>query len=103
MPLKQGVRNDYERPAAVRDMKSEQRSDRRILVVDDDAVYSLLASETLQRAGYVVRVAASGSEALQLLSADKPDLVLLDVELSGESGFDLCRQLRGMKGGACGR
>src|SRR5580658_1805718 len=99
MPLKQGVRTDYERPAAVRDMKSEQRSDRRILVVDDDAVYSLLASETLQRAGYVVRVAASGSEALQILSAEKPDLVLLDVELSGENGFDLCTRIRSTNGG----
>jgi diguanylate cyclase (GGDEF)-like protein len=99
MPLKQGVRNDYERPAAVRDMKSEQRSDRRILVVDDDAVYSLLASETLQRAGYAVRVAASGSEALQILSAEKPDLVLLDVQLSGENGFDLCTRIRATNGG----
>ncbi len=52
-----------------------------LVVVDDDTVFSLLASETLQQAGYTAHVAATGREALALLGAEMPDLVLLDVEL----------------------
>ncbi|HEV2700413.1 MAG TPA: EAL domain-containing protein [Steroidobacteraceae bacterium] len=73
---------------------------RGILVVDDDSVFSLLASETLEQAGYSVRVAASGREALAMLASQKPDLVLLDVELPDANGFDLCGSIRSTPGAA---
>ncbi len=73
---------------------------RGILVVDDDSVFSLLASETLQQAGYTARVAGSGREALAMLAAQKPDLVLLDVELPDANGFDLCGSIRATPGAA---
>jgi diguanylate cyclase (GGDEF)-like protein len=73
---------------------------RGILVVDDDTVFSLLASETLQQAGYTALVAGTGREALALLVAHKPDLVLLDVELPDTNGFDLCGRIRATPGGA---
>jgi diguanylate cyclase (GGDEF)-like protein len=73
---------------------------RSILVVDDDAVFSLLASETLQQAGYTALVAGSGAEALAILAAQKPDLVLLDVELPDANGFDLCGTIRATPGRA---
>jgi diguanylate cyclase (GGDEF)-like protein len=73
---------------------------RGILVVDDDAVFSLLASETLQQAGYTALVAGSGREALAILAAQKPDLVLLDVELPDANGFDLCGTIRSTPGRA---
>jgi diguanylate cyclase (GGDEF)-like protein len=73
---------------------------RGILVVDDDTVFSLLASETLQQAGYTALVAGTGREALAILAAQKPDLVLLDVELPDANGFDLCGSIRSTPGGA---
>jgi diguanylate cyclase (GGDEF)-like protein/PAS domain S-box-containing protein len=73
---------------------------RGILVVDDDSVFSLLASETLQQAGYTALVAGTGQEALAILAAQKPDLVLLDVELPDANGFELCGSIRATPGGA---
>jgi len=76
-----------------------ERTDRRgILVVDDDEVFSLLASETLQQAGYTALVAATGREALEMLERSRPDLVLLDVELPDANGFDLCSSIRAATG-----
>jgi diguanylate cyclase (GGDEF)-like protein len=81
-------------------MTVENGARRVILVVDDDSVFSLLASETLQQAGYTVRVAGTGREALAMAAAQKPDLILLDVELPDANGFDLCRRIRTANGGA---
>jgi diguanylate cyclase (GGDEF)-like protein len=63
-------------------------------------VFSLLASETLQQAGYIALIANTGREARDMLAADKPDLVLLDVELPDANGFDLCTSIRAANGGA---
>jgi diguanylate cyclase (GGDEF)-like protein len=81
-------------------MKLEQGQHRSILVVDDDEVFSLLASETLQQAGYTALVAATGRAALEILAVQKPDLVLLDVELPDANGFDLCTSIRAASDGA---
>ena len=81
-------------------MTIEKGARRVILVVDDDSVFSLLASETLQQAGYLARVAGTGREALAMAAAHKPDLILLDVELPDANGFDLCRTIRTAPGGA---
>jgi diguanylate cyclase (GGDEF)-like protein len=81
-------------------MKVESGRQRVVLVVDDDSVFSLLASETLQQAGYIALIANTGREARDMLAADKPDLVLLDVELPDANGFDLCTSIRAANGGA---
>jgi len=70
-----------------------------VLIVDDDPVFALLASETLEQAGFRAPVAGSVSSALASFAQEAPDLVLLDVELPGASGFDLCAQLRETPGG----
>lgn len=73
---------------------------RRVLIVDDDPVFALLASETLQQAGFATRVASNAAEAFALLEKETPDLLLLDVELPGSSGFDICTAIRAMSSGA---
>ena len=74
--------------------------DRRcVLIIDDDPVFTLLAGETLVQAGFFAPVAHRQSEALLLFEQQKPDLVLLDVELPDASGFDLCARLRAAPGG----
>ncbi len=68
----------------------------RILVVDDTAVPRMLVAEILRQAGYSVREATSGAEALGFVDAELPDLVLLDVQMPGMSGYDVCRRLKAM-------
>ena len=65
-----------------------------VLVIDDDPAFTLLASETLAQAGFDVRIASNSRVALSAFEKDKPDLVLLDVELPGTNGFELCATLR---------
>ena len=59
-----------------------------ILIIDDDAAIGDLEQEVLEREGYAVQRAYSGTEALLLLKEQRPDLVLLDLMLPGLSGED---------------
>jgi diguanylate cyclase (GGDEF)-like protein len=77
----------------------EQAARRRVLIIDDDVAFSLLAGETLQQGGFDVEVASNSRDALAAFEAFKPDLVLLDVELPGSNGFDLCGTLRALSPG----
>ena len=64
-----------------------------ILIIDDDAAIGNLEQEVLERAGYAVLRAYSGTEALLLLKDSRPDLVLLDLMLPGLSGEEVLPQL----------
>jgi diguanylate cyclase (GGDEF)-like protein len=72
---------------------------RRVLIIDDDAAFSLLAGETLQQGGFDVEIASNSRDALTAFESFKPDVVLLDVELPGSNGFDLCSTLRALSPG----
>ncbi|MEK8024717.1 MAG: twitching motility protein PilH [Pseudomonadota bacterium] len=65
----------------------------KILVVDDSKTELHHLSELLGRHGYAVRTAESGDEALRSLAAERPDLVLMDVVMPGQNGFQLTRQI----------
>jgi diguanylate cyclase (GGDEF)-like protein len=65
-----------------------------VLIVDDDPVMRMLAQETLSAQGFAVREAADGEQALDLLATRPPELILLDVEMPGMSGFAVCRHVR---------
>ena len=64
-----------------------------ILIVDDTATNIQVLAETL-RTDYRVKVATSGQAALDLVAATKPDLILLDVMMSGMDGYEVCRRLK---------
>jgi DNA-binding response OmpR family regulator len=66
----------------------------KILVADDDLELLGLISFALRQAGYLVIAASSGTEALACFDREQPDLAILDVNLPGASGFDVCRQIR---------
>ena len=66
----------------------------RILVVDDTPQNVKLLTDLLTVKGYAVVTAVNGREALAKVSAEKPDLVLLDVMMPGLSGYDVCRRIR---------
>ncbi len=72
----------------------ENRSPGTLLVVDDDSVTRTTLARVLSKAGYEVREAEDGLEAVELCDQQHPDLVLLDVMMPGLDGFETCRRLR---------
>ncbi len=65
-----------------------------ILVVEDNETNQMLAQTVLQRDGYRVQVAGSSEEARQLLGSERPDLILMDLQLPGQDGLSLTRSLK---------
>ena len=66
----------------------------RILVVDDDPGFCALVVSIAEEAGYEARSAARGEDALRLAREELPDVAVLDIELPGISGYEVCRRLR---------
>lgn len=65
-----------------------------ILVVDDEARIVKLAKDYLENGQFRVRTAADGNTALAIARQEKPDLIVLDLNLPGMDGLDVCRTLR---------
>jgi two-component system response regulator ResD len=65
-----------------------------VLVVDDEAIVRDVVVRYLRRDGFETREAATGDEAREILEAESPELVVLDVMLPGADGLDLCRWIR---------
>jgi len=75
---------------------SSRRNGRRtILIVDDDVHIRELLKQELHEAGYQVREAGDGREALAQIRQERPDLVVLDVMMPEMSGFDVVAVLKG--------
>jgi DNA-binding response OmpR family regulator len=70
------------------------RRRRRVLVVEDDAAVRALVGEVCRNDGYEVIEAARGQQALQIVEASEPDILLLDWVLPDLSGIEVCRELR---------
>jgi twitching motility two-component system response regulator PilH len=66
----------------------------RILIVDDSPTELALARSVLQQAGYQVRTATDGEQAIELADKEAPDLVVLDVVMPRKNGFQVCRHLK---------
>ncbi len=67
---------------------------KKILVADDEPAFVSLVDQVLTSKGYEVLKASNGQEALRLLFAHKPDLVLLDVVMPKMDGWETCRRIR---------
>ena len=65
----------------------------KILVVDDSKTELHHLSEVLGKRGYAVRTAENGEEAMRRLAEEKPDLILMDVVMPGQNGFQLTRAI----------
>ncbi|TCJ20468.1 response regulator transcription factor [Rubrobacter taiwanensis] len=65
-----------------------------ILVVEDDQVILNTLAYNLTRQGFTVHQTTTGAEALKLARQLRPDLILLDIMLPGESGIKVCQQIR---------
>ena len=70
----------------------------KILVVDDDDALREMVGLVLNAAGYETVFAADGLSAVDVFKKEEPDLVLLDIMLPGQSGIEVCKQLRVLSG-----
>lgn len=64
-----------------------------ILIVDDSKTELLFLTEVLQKEGYRVRTAENADDAMKRLTEGKPDLILMDVVMPGQNGFQLTRTI----------
>ena len=65
-----------------------------VLIIEDNEANRMLASAVLERDGFRVEMACSSREALEMLAAHAPDLILMDVQLPGIDGLTLTRTLK---------
>ena len=67
---------------------------KRLLIVDDEPDILYLLSLRLKANGYDTLTAQGGGEALQLIRDERPDLVLLDVNIPAPNGYDVCKSVK---------
>lgn len=65
-----------------------------VLIADDEANISLAIQFLMKRAGYDVRVAEDGEEALEAVRRSPPDLIVLDVMMPKRDGYEVCQSIR---------
>jgi len=70
---------------------------KKILVVDDEDDIRYVLKKFLREKNYEVIEAKGGSQCLELLEKEKPDLVILDILMPGMNGWEVCRRIREIK------
>ena len=65
----------------------------KVLIVDDSKTELMFLTDLLQKNGYSVRTAENADEAFKRLAEAKPDLILMDVVMPGQNGFQLTRAI----------
>ena len=66
----------------------------KILLVDDDITLADVTSFALRRAGFLVVTALTSDQALELWEQEQPDLIILDIQLPGRDGLEVCQDIR---------
>ena len=66
-----------------------------IVLIDDEEAFVTTLQERLEMRGFPARVALDGQSGLDLIAADTPDVVVLDLRMPGMSGVEVLRRIRG--------
>lgn len=74
--------------------KKKENSVKKILIVEDNELNLKLFKDLLEAQGYTVVETRDGLEALQLARDSMPDLILMDIQLHGVSGFDIIQKIK---------
>lgn len=69
-------------------------SNKKVLIIDDDASVHLIVTKILSESGYLVVSAKNGEQGFQLALKERPDLIILDVIMPGIKGRDLCVKIK---------
>ena len=77
-------------------MKKEERM-KKLMIIDDDTSFLEEVSEALKEDGYDVITVSESTQALKIAIEKKPDIILLDLNMEGMSGFQLADELRNNK------
>ncbi len=72
----------------------EPNTPRRILIIDDNHSLVRIMENVLTREGFQALTAFDGVEGMEKAVNEKPDLIILDIEMPGPSGYQVCRQLQ---------
>src|SRR5215470_8115468 len=75
-------------------MSTVNNSDAEILIVDGDALSRKILAQVLKSAGYNCQVCGDGAQALEIIHAMPPSLLLLDFDMPGPNGAEVLKQLR---------
>lgn len=86
-------------PGGLGQLTSTRAIANQILLVDDEKDTTAFLKELLESKGYRVIVAKDGGQAHSAFAMHKPDLVILDLILPGESGFEICERMKQMESG----
>ncbi len=65
-----------------------------VLIADDEENLLVLLKDNLEERGFEVNVAADGEEALESVTAEKPNIIILDVEMPKLNGWQVCEKIR---------
>ncbi len=76
------------------EMSTSNNSHAEILIVDDDALSRKILAQVLTSAGYNCQVCGNGAEALEMIHAEPPSLLLLDFDMPGATGAEVLKELR---------
>src|SRR5512137_2109600 len=79
--------------------RTVERRRHRVLLVDDDQAGRARTASSLAERGWHVIEAGGGAHALELFSANQPDVIVLDALMPEIDGFVTCERLRGLPGG----
>ncbi|MCK5036568.1 MAG: diguanylate cyclase [Candidatus Sabulitectum sp.] len=66
----------------------------KVLIIDDDVDSLAIARLRLEKDGYIIHSAENGADGLEKARAENPDLILLDVQMPGKSGYEVCEELK---------
>ncbi len=69
--------------------------EKKVLIVEDEETIQRLFKDVLEKVGYKIIIAGDGEQGVQLASKEKPDLILMDMQMPIKNGLEATREIKG--------